>query len=129
MPEECPAVAASLLVQGKIFSQTNMYGAGEPNLHPVVRDFVIARASAQGDEFSGKCAEVALISDQFWGLESTSDVQSVTSMDQAALHFDGAVIFSRKVRPPNHPEHDQPSEPCSVCKDLIDALGIRILRR
>ncbi|WP_067561815.1 YwqJ-related putative deaminase [Nocardia acidivorans] len=127
MLEEHPAVASSLLIQGHIFSQTNMFGEGVPNLHPAVRRFVDGVASELGVTFVGTCAEVALVSDQFWGLEELSNDGGIEALEEVGKHFEGAMILSKKIRPEFHPEHGRPAEPCVVCQKLLDALGIQVV--
>ncbi|MEU1211446.1 YwqJ-related putative deaminase [Streptomyces sp. NPDC005791] len=63
-----PGVAASLLVNGQIFSQTDLGGEDLPDLHPAVRDFFDALPTENREYFVGHCAESALVSDRLWGL-------------------------------------------------------------
>ncbi|MEV4743335.1 YwqJ-related putative deaminase [Streptomyces sp. NPDC049555] len=127
MSEIYPAVAASLLIQGKIFSHTSLYGEGTPHLHPAVQAFFDALPAEQRERFIGMCAESALVSDQFWGLDAQRADGRVTTLVEALPHFEGAVILSKKIRPEGDPEHGQPTLPCRSCTALLQALGVRIL--
>lgn len=81
-----PGTASSLLVQGKVFSHTNLTGDGEPNLHPAVRDFFDHLPVEDREPFLGYCAESALVSDQLWGLDAGNPGAPLTLAD-AAPHF------------------------------------------
>ncbi|MEU3877539.1 MULTISPECIES: YwqJ-related putative deaminase [Streptomyces] len=120
-------MAASLLIQGKIFSHTSLFGEGTPRLHPAVQAFFDALPADERERFLGMCAESALVSDQFWGLDAQRADGRVTTLDQALPHFESAVILSKKIRPEGDPEHGRPTLPCRSCTALLQALGVRIL--
>ncbi|MEV3857065.1 YwqJ-related putative deaminase [Streptomyces sp. NPDC050095] len=124
MPEHIPMTAASLLVSGKIFSQTDLDPDTDPDLHPAVAAFLKELPAAQREPFMGYCAESALISDQLWGLDQERQDGGPTTLDEAAAHFAGAALVSRKIRPAGDPEHGRPAEPCRACAALMDRLGI-----
>lgn len=91
-----PGVAASLLVNGQIFSQTNLGGDGLPDLHPAVRDFFDALPTENREYFVGHCAESALVSDQLWGLDRQRPDGGTTTLDEAASHFTGVPSSRRR---------------------------------
>ncbi|MGW7490873.1 YwqJ-related putative deaminase [Streptomyces sp. NPDC054786] len=122
-----PGTASSLLVHGKIFSHTNLTGDGEPNLHPAVLEFFHRLPVEQREPFAGYCAESALVSDQLWALESEQAGQHQISLDEAAPHFAGAAMVSKKIRDHGDPSHGQPTEPCGACRALLDRLNIRFI--
>ncbi|MGW4245445.1 YwqJ-related putative deaminase [Nocardia sp. NPDC004722] len=122
-----PATSSSLLVHGKIFSHTSLFGEGLPNHHPVVQDFIEALPAARLKRFAGNCAELALVSDQLWGLDAQRVEGGHASLDEARDYLKGAVIVSKKIRPHDDPEHGQVADPCQVCRELLDSLGIRVL--
>ncbi|MER5784060.1 YwqJ-related putative deaminase [Streptomyces mobaraensis] len=123
-----PSTAASLLVQGRIFSMTNLVGEGEPDLHPAVKSFFDTLPTELREPYLGYCAESALVSDQFWGLdEERGDGRSAT-LDEGAAHFAGALIMSRKIRENGDPEHGEATVPCRSCTALLDRLGVGISR-
>ncbi|WP_327143740.1 YwqJ-related putative deaminase [Nocardia sp. NBC_01327] len=127
MPETFPATASSLLIKGKIFSQTSMFGEGKPNHHPAVEAFIKAQLTSPAQRFPGNCAELALVSDQLWGLDSGRADGRFSSLDDAAQHFRGAVIVSKKIRPGGNPEHGQLTQPCEICTALLNTLGVQVL--
>ncbi|MFH8343925.1 YwqJ-related putative deaminase [Streptomyces sp. NPDC018045] len=124
MSDLVPGTASSLLVQGRIFSHTNLSGAGEPNLHPAVREFLEALPVEFQDSFTGYCAESALISDQMWGIDAERPGRAPISLDEALPHFAGAAMVSKMIREEGDPDHGQPTAPCAACRALIDRLGI-----
>ncbi|WP_405133490.1 YwqJ-related putative deaminase [Nocardia sp. NBC_01388] len=127
MSDPFPAFASSLLINGKIFSQTSMFGEGVPNHHPSVDSFLHTQLAARPQRFAGNCAELALISDQLWGLDTTRTDQDCTSLEEALRHFRGAILVSKKIRPHGNPEHGQLTEPCWICQNLLDALGVQVI--
>ncbi|MFC9232088.1 YwqJ-related putative deaminase [Streptomyces decoyicus] len=122
-----PGTASSLLVHGKIFSHTNLTGDGEPNLHPAVLEFFDRLPVERREPFIGYCAESALVSDQLWALESEQQGQHRISLGEAAPHFAGAAMVSKKIRGHGDPNHGQPTEPCGACRALLDQLNIRFI--
>lgn len=127
MSEEYPATASSLLLRGKIFSQTSSFGEGTPNHHPVVESFIGQQLSNRPQRFRGNCGELALVSDQLWGLDAQRTDGAHTSFDEARQYFQGAIITSKKIRPNGDPQHGQSAEPCWMCTELLNTLGIQIL--
>jgi len=127
MPDSIPGVAASLLVQGTVVSQTNLSGDGEPNLHPAVREFFAALPPQDREPFIGYCAESALISDQLWRLDQERRDGRTTTLDEALAHFEGSAIMSRKVREHGDPEHGRPAPVCRSCTALLERLSVQIL--
>ncbi|GAA2303280.1 YwqJ-related putative deaminase [Streptomyces kunmingensis] len=119
--------AASLLVGGQIFSQTDIDPDYEPDLHPAVLAFFQQLPAAQREPFMGYCAESALISDQLWGLDQRHTDGTTTTLDEALVHFSGAALVARKVRPAGDPEHGSHAEPCRTCTALIERLGIELM--
>ncbi|WP_346096301.1 YwqJ-related putative deaminase [Streptomyces olivaceiscleroticus] len=128
LSEQLPAVASSLLIHGKVLSHTSLIGPGSPNLHPAIRDFVAELPAGQRKSFTGRCAESALLSDQLWQLDAGRELGRTTTLSQAAPHFAGAAMTSRKIREPGNPEHGEVTEPCPVCSALLETLGVRVLR-
>ncbi|GAA0428194.1 YwqJ-related putative deaminase [Streptomyces luteireticuli] len=126
MSDLVPGVAASLLVQGKIFSMTNLTGEGTPNLHPAVREFFDDLPTELREPFLGHCAESALISDQFWGLDEGRADGRWTKLDDAAPHFARSMMMSVKIRESGDPEHGQSTLPCRACTALLNRLGVEI---
>lgn len=126
MSDTVPGVAASLLVQGKIFSMTNLTGEGTPDLHPAVQEFFDSLPAELREPFIGYCAESALVSDQFWGLDESRTDGGRTLLDEAVPHFTRSVMISVKVREKGDPEHGQSTLPCRSCTALLERLGVEI---
>ncbi|SNY81108.1 YwqJ-like deaminase [Nocardia amikacinitolerans] len=127
MPDEFPAVASSLLIDGKILSHTSLIGPGQANLHPAISDFIHSLPPGEQSRFSGRCAEAALVSDQLWRLDAERSDGASTTLDQAIPHFEGAVITSRAIREPDNPNHGQTIPPCEACRKLLRKLGVQII--
>ncbi|MEU4199409.1 YwqJ-related putative deaminase [Streptomyces sp. NPDC026294] len=119
-----PGTASSLLVQGKVYSHTNLSGDGEPNLHPAVQEFFDGLPVEMREPFLGYCAESALISDQLWGIDAERPGQPPVSLAEALPYFTGAAMVSKMIREEGDPDHGQSTAPCAACQDLIDRLGI-----
>jgi hypothetical protein len=125
--EQTPAVAASLLIDGRIFSQTSLVGPGEPNLHPSVWDYVNPLPEDQCRRFTGRCAESALVSDQLWEMEGARSDGRTTTLQEAAPRFRGAALVSRMIREPGDPDHGKPATPCPACLALLRELRIQVI--
>ncbi|MEU0004149.1 YwqJ-related putative deaminase [Streptomyces sp. NPDC006314] len=119
--------AASLLVNGKIFSQTDLDADSDPDLHPAVAEFLQQLPAAQREPFMGHCAETALISDQLWGLDEQLASGGRTTLDDATGHFSGSAMVTRKIRPEGDPEHGRHAKPCRSCAALLERLGIEVV--
>ncbi|MGK4579836.1 YwqJ-related putative deaminase [Kitasatospora sp. HPMI-4] len=126
-PGELPAVASSLLIGDQIISQTSVTGDGEPDLHPAVRAFLAALPPSQREPFATRCAEVLLVSDQFWYLDSERSDGSGTTVARALPHFAGSAIISRAIRPVGDPEHGREVRPCRSCAALLTELGVKVV--
>jgi hypothetical protein len=124
---EIPAVASSLLIDGKILSQTSFVGPGTPNLHPAVWNFVNSLPDEKRRGFTGRCAESALISDKLWEMDAAPGRGRITTIEEAASAFSGAALVSRMIREPHHPYHGKPATPCPACYALLEALGVEII--
>lgn len=127
MYRNVPGVAASLLVQGTVVSQTNLTGDGSPELHPAVREFFDSLSPERREPFIGYCAESALVSDQLWRLDQERGDGRTTTLDEARPHFEGSAIMSRKIREHGDPEHGQPTPACRSCTALLERLSVQIL--
>ncbi|WFB07101.1 hypothetical protein LRS74_08590 [Streptomyces sp. LX-29] len=127
MSDTAFGVAASLLVQGTIHSQTNLVGEGTPDLHPAVREFFDALPVALREPFLGYCAESALVSDQLWGLDEARADGGHTTLAEAVPHFVGAVSISKLIREDGDPDHGRTTLPCRSCSALLERLGVKIL--
>lgn len=121
-------VSSSLLIEGSIFSQTNLMGDGEPDLHPAVSTFFDALPTSLREPFIGYCAESALISDQLWSLDEGRADGSWMGLDEAGPHFAGAVIVSKLIREHGDPEHGRTTLPCRSCTALLERLGVEIMQ-
>ncbi|MYR89145.1 hypothetical protein GTY41_30600 [Streptomyces sp. SID685] len=127
MSDQFPAVASSLLVNGAVLSHTSVIGSGQLNLHPSVRGFIESLPQDERRSYTGRCAEMALVSDQFWQLDAERTDGRTTAIREATAHFEGAALISRMVREPGNPDHGRPTEPCPVCSALLSALGIQVI--
>ncbi|MBO3675369.1 YwqJ-related putative deaminase [Streptomyces sp. NEAU-YJ-81] len=119
-------VASSVLIQGSIYSQTNLTGEGTPHLHSAVRELFDALPVGLREPFVGYCAESALVSDQLWALDKGRTGGGWASLDEAVPHFTGSVILSKLIREPGDPEHGRTILPCRSCTALLERLGVEI---
>ncbi|MEU1215884.1 hypothetical protein ABZ424_26500 [Streptomyces sp. NPDC005790] len=63
-----------------------------------MQDFFDALPAERREYFVGHCAESALVSDQLWGLDRQRVGGGMTTLDEAASHFAGAVLVAKKIR-------------------------------
>ncbi|MDX3850284.1 YwqJ-related putative deaminase [Streptomyces sp. AK02-01A] len=127
LSELVPGVAASLLVQGKVASHTNLSGDERPNLHPAVQEFFDGLPVELREPFLGYCAESALVSDQMWFLDQQRPGGRSTTLDEAVPHFAGSALVAKKIRSHGDPEHGTPAPVCRSCSALLDRLGVDVI--
>ncbi|MEE1930955.1 YwqJ-related putative deaminase [Streptomyces sp. TRM 70351] len=122
-----PRVASSLLVRGRVLSHTNLEGGGRSTLHPAVQAFFEGVPGGRRTSYEGRCAETALISDQFWYLEGEKNGDGPVTFAEGVPHFRGAAMVSRRIEVQGNPAHGKSIKPCAACVALIDALEIRLI--
>ncbi|MEU9370393.1 YwqJ-related putative deaminase [Streptomyces avermitilis] len=127
LPSQFPAVASSLLIDGKVLSHTSLVGPGNPELHPAIWEFIDSLSPEDRKSFTGRCAESALISDQLWDMDSAQRDGRTTTIREAAPRFTGSALTSRMVREPGNADHGKPTYPCAACSALLEGLGVRVV--
>ena len=127
LSSQFPAVASSLLIGGKVLSHTSLVGPGHPNLHPAVWEFIESLPVGERKNFTGRCAEASLVSDQLWEMDSARTDGQTTTFREAVPHFAGSALKSVKVREQGNPEHGKAATPCGACSALLRELGVRII--
>lgn len=127
MSEQFPAVASSLLIGGQVVNHTSLVGEGTANLHPAIWSFAESLPADVRRPFTGRCAESVLVSDQLWALDSARNDGRTTTLDEAVPHFAGSAIIAKMIRGQGHPDHGRTTEPCEVCRLLLQTLGVQVM--
>ena len=94
-------------------------------IHPVVRD-ILGRIPIPARSLTHeKCGDLYAVSYLLLIAEARTGT-SITSVTQARLALDGAILQTAIVRTPQaRSEHGAPLDPCSSCQRVLDALGVR----
>ncbi len=114
-----PSVAAALLAGGAVHTHTSVKGDVEPALHPLVARFVEDLLAEQRERFTGRCAELVLVSDRLY---AASPGELTAGEARAALW--GARITATRIREHGDPAHGTVQPPCRSCAALLDWFGI-----
>ncbi|MYW05671.1 SUKH-3 domain-containing protein [Streptomyces sp. SID3343] len=127
-PDFLPATSGALVVGDTVFAHTSIKGDGEPDLHPVIRDFFDALPTHLREPYIGRCAETVLVSDalwqmqQEWGGERMDDDWARESFRANA----GAVTVTR-IREAGDPTHGTFQPPCRACAAMLEYVGIEVV--
>ncbi|GDY63500.1 hypothetical protein SAV14893_028930 [Streptomyces avermitilis] len=125
-----PTVAAALSVRGATLTGTAARGDQPPPLHPLVQDFLDTLTSSQRDRFSGRCAEVLLISRHIAAVDATRTKRAARkpmTNGEARKALKQAKLTARRIREDGDPLHGSFATPCRACTALSDHFGVRIV--
>jgi hypothetical protein len=125
-----PTVAAALSVRGATLTGTAARGDQPPVLHPLVQDFLDTLASGQRDRFTGRCAEVILISRHIAAADAARSKRAARkpmTNGEARRALKQAKLTTRRIREDGDPLHGSFAAPCRACTALSDHFGVRIV--
>ncbi|MGY0017963.1 YwqJ-related putative deaminase [Streptomyces sp. YJ-C3] len=128
-----PAVAAALSVRGSTLTSTAARGEQAPELHPLVQDFLDTLTSAQRDRFTGRCAEVILISRHLAATDAERTEKSKRArrrpmtMSEARKALKHAKLTTRRIREDGDPLHGGFARPCRACAALTAHFGVHVV--
>jgi hypothetical protein len=125
-----PTIAAALSVRGATLTGTAGRGDQPPSLHPLVRDFLDTLTSGQRDRFTGRCAEVILISRHLTAVDAARSKRSARkpmTNGEARKSLRQAKLTARRIREDGDPLHGSFAPPCRSCTALSAHFGVRIV--
>ncbi|MGW1890259.1 YwqJ-related putative deaminase [Streptomyces sp. NPDC002004] len=125
-----PTVAAALSVRGTTLTGTAARGDQPPALHPLVQDFLDTLTSGQRDRFTGRCAEVILISRHLTAADDTRSKRArrrPMNNGEARRALKHAKLTARRIREDGDPLHGSFARPCRACTALIDHFGVHVV--
>jgi hypothetical protein len=125
-----PTIAAALSVRGATLTGTAARGDQEPPLHPLVRDFLDTLTSGQRDRFTGRCAEVILISRHISAVDAARSKRAARkpmTNGEARRSLKQAKLTARRIREDGDPLHGSFAAPCRSCTALSAHFGVRIV--
>ncbi|MBB4792194.1 YwqJ-related putative deaminase [Streptomyces nodosus] len=125
-----PTVAAALSVRGATLTSTAARGDRPPALHPLVQDFLDALTSGQRDRFTGRCAEVILISRHLSAADAARSKRAARkpmTNGEARKALKHAKLTARRIREDGDPLHGSFAAPCRACTALSGHFGVRIV--
>ncbi|MFD1662332.1 YwqJ-related putative deaminase [Streptomyces caeni] len=125
-----PTVAAALSVRGATLTGTAARGDQPPALHPLVQDFLDTLTSGQRDRYTGRCAEVILISRHIAAADAARSKRAARkpmTNGEARKALKQAKLTARRIREDGDPLHGSFAAPCRACTALSDHFGVRIV--
>ncbi|KPI11267.1 YwqJ-like deaminase [Actinobacteria bacterium OK074] len=125
-----PTVAAALSVRGATLTGTAARGDQPPELHPLVQDFLDTLTSGQRDRYTGRCAEVILISRHLATADAARSRRAARkpmSNGEARRALKQAKLTARRIREDGDPLHGTFAAPCRACTALSAHFGVRIV--
>ncbi|MFF3709516.1 YwqJ-related putative deaminase [Streptomyces phaeochromogenes] len=125
-----PTIAAALSVRGATLTGTAGRGDQPPPLHPLVRDFLDTLTSGQRDRFTGRCAEVILISRHITAVDADRSKRAARkpmTNGEARKSLKQAKLTARRIREDGDPLHGSFAPPCGSCTALSAHFGVRIV--
>ncbi|MER7926267.1 YwqJ-related putative deaminase [Streptomyces sp. NPDC096057] len=126
-----PTVAAALSVRGATtLTGTAARGDQPPALHPLVQDFLDTLTSAQRDRFTGRCAEVILISRHIAAADAARSKRAARkpmTNGEARKTLKQAKLTARRIREDGDPLHGSFAPPCQACTALSAHFGVRVV--
>ncbi|WP_033323119.1 YwqJ-related putative deaminase [Streptomyces yerevanensis] len=125
-----PTIAAALSVRGATLTGTAARGDQQPELHPLVRDFLDTLTSAQRDRFTGRCAETILISRHLSAADTARSKRAARkpmTNSEARKTLKNAKLTARYIREDGDPLHGNFATPCRSCTALSAHFGVRII--
>ncbi|MFF1442928.1 YwqJ-related putative deaminase [Streptomyces sp. NPDC058295] len=125
-----PTVAAALSVRGATLTGTAARADQPPPLHPLVQDFLDTLTSTQRDRFTGRCAEVLLISRHITAADAARSRRAARrpmTNGEARKALRQAKLTTRRIREDGDPLHGSFAAPCRACTALSAHFGVRIV--
>ncbi|WP_411149306.1 YwqJ-related putative deaminase [Streptomyces sp. A30] len=125
-----PTVAAALSVRGATLTGTAARGDQPPALHPLVQDFLDTLPSDRRDRFTGRCAEVMLISRHITAIDAARTRRAARrpmTNGEARKALKQAKLTTRRIREDGDPLHGSFAAPCRACAALSAHFGVRVV--
>lgn len=117
------------LADGRLRMARSMKGAGTPNLHPLVGDFLAGLPAAYRERGGDRCSEVAAFSDALHAEDArrAAGGQAPISLEEVRTDLlRGAEVVTYKVREPGDATGGQPAAPCVSCRALLEHFGFAL---
>lgn len=122
-----PAVAAALFIGKNIRTRAGLKGDMLPVPHPVVRTLLDELPGEQRERWTGRCPEVALLSEHLFETEAARKGRTAKkpfTLADARRALKGARITVRRIREEGDPAHGEYQPPCRSCAALYEHLGV-----
>ncbi|MGC0419336.1 SUKH-3 domain-containing protein [Embleya sp. AB8] len=124
-----PATSGALTIADYVFSHTSLKGDGEPNLHPVLREFLDALPVRLLEPGIGRCAEAVLVSDALWHMqEDWGDEPMDPEWACESFRHNTAAVTVTRIREWGDPTHGTFQPPCRSCAAMLEYFHIEVVR-
>ncbi|MYW03739.1 hypothetical protein GT354_36765 [Streptomyces sp. SID3343] len=127
-PEFLPATSGALTIATYVFTHTSLKGDGEPNLHPVLREFFDALPVRLRTTYIGRCAEAALVSDALWHMqEDWGDEPMDAEWACESFRVNTTAVTVTRIREWGDPTHGTFQPPCRSCAAMLEYFQIEVV--
>ncbi|NGO70589.1 YwqJ-related putative deaminase [Streptomyces boncukensis] len=141
-----PAVAAALSIRGQTLTCTGSRGDRDPQLHPLVQDFLATLTTDRRVRQTGRCPEAVLLSRYLTATEAARGARGgrrtarkpakaaakgggkppkPLTLSEAKRALKHAKLTTRRIREDGDPLHDSYAPPCRSCAELLAHFGVR----
>jgi hypothetical protein len=123
-----PATSGALSVGDTVFAHTSVKGDGEPDLHPVIRDFFDALPTHLREPYLGRCAEAVLVSDALWQMQQEwGDERMDDDWARESFRVNAGAVTVTRIREAGDPTHGAFQPPCRACAAMLEYVGIEVV--
>ncbi|MDH6116671.1 YwqJ-related putative deaminase [Kitasatospora sp. GAS204B] len=124
-----PAVAAALSLRGgDVHTLAGRKADQEPELHPLVGEFLTRLPVEHRERFTGRCPEAVLLSNYLGTVESGRSKRAAKkplSLHEARKALKGAKLTTVRIREPDDPAHGTHAPPCRSCAPLLEHFTVQ----
>lgn len=119
-----PAVAAALSLRGdQVHTLAGRKADTEPELHPLVTDFLGTLPIDHRERFTGRCPEALLLSQYLTTVDtgrSKRAARKPLSLHEARKALKGAKLTTVRIREQDDPAHGTHAPPCRSCAPMLE---------
>nr|WP_280726873.1 YwqJ-related putative deaminase [Kitasatospora sp. MAA4] len=124
-----PAVAAALSLRGgDVQTMAGRKADQQPELHPLIGEFLDRLPIEQRERFTGRCPEAVLLSKYLTEVDagrSKRAAKKPLSLHDARKALKGAKLTTVRIREEDDPAHGTHAPPCRSCLPLLDHLTVQ----
>jgi hypothetical protein len=124
-----PTVAAALSLRGgEVHTLVGRKADGEPQLHPLVGEFLAQLPVEHRERFTGRCPEAVLLSQYLGAVDagrSKRAAKKPLGLHEARKALKGAKLTTVRIREEDDPAHGTHAPPCRSCAPLLEHFTVQ----